>query len=80
MSKFFRTSIVALVGAMTISGSTFSQDDKKPATKDDPMAALAPFVGEWTVEGKWAGGEALQGPASTNGASARKSSPPRPSS
>jgi hypothetical protein len=31
-----------------------------PAKKVDPMALLAPFVGEWHVNGKWAGGESLQ--------------------
>jgi hypothetical protein len=59
MRRIFFTSIVALVGAMTFTGSSFSQDDKKPV-KEDRMAVLAPFVGEWTVEGKWAGGEALK--------------------
>ncbi|HEY7327045.1 MAG TPA: hypothetical protein VH592_05370 [Gemmataceae bacterium] len=30
------------------------------AKKDDPMAVLAPFVGEWRVNGKWSNGETLQ--------------------
>lgn len=34
--------------------------DKKPAKKDDPMAALARFVGEWQVEAKWADGPPLK--------------------
>lgn len=41
-----------------LSGSSLARD-KKPV-KDDPMAALAPFVGEWQVEGKWASGDKLK--------------------
>jgi hypothetical protein len=33
--------------------------DDRPAS-DDKLEPLARFAGEWTVEGKWAGGEALR--------------------
>ena len=46
---------------MLLAGPVFSQaGDKKPAAKDDPMTALAPFVGEWHVDGKWSTGETLK--------------------
>jgi hypothetical protein len=32
----------------------------KGAEKNDPMAALAPFVGEWQVEGQWSSGDKLR--------------------
>jgi hypothetical protein len=52
--------MIALAGVV-LTGSAHAQgDDKKPAAKDDPMAALAPFAGEWQVDGKWSTGETLQ--------------------
>jgi hypothetical protein len=58
MYKTFGAGCVTL--AILFCGDAFGQTgDKKPA-KDDPMAALAPFVGEWTIDAKWATGEKLK--------------------
>jgi hypothetical protein len=33
--------------------------DSKQAEKTDPMAVLAPFIGEWQVDGQWSSGDKL---------------------
>lgn len=48
-----------LLGLLVLYGESASAQDKKPV-KEDHMAALAPFVGEWHVDGKWATGEPLK--------------------
>jgi hypothetical protein len=43
----------------SLPGNFMSAGDKKP-TNDDPVNALAPFIGEWHVEGKWSSGDKLK--------------------
>jgi hypothetical protein len=51
----------ALVGLSYTLGPAFTQDAAtKPAKAADPMAALAPLVGEWHVDGAWANGDKLR--------------------
>jgi hypothetical protein len=45
---------------MHVPAGLSDDDGAKPVKKPDPMAALAPFVGEWHVEGTWSGGEKLR--------------------
>ena len=50
----------ALVGMAVMLTLAFAQPSASEQTdKSDPMAVLAPFVGEWQVEGQWAAGEKL---------------------
>src|ERR1700680_2647932 len=48
-----------LLAAGTVHHSDFAFGQEKDKKKD-PMAALAPFIGEWHVDGKWTGGEKLK--------------------
>jgi len=51
----------ALAGMALMLTLAFAQPSASEQTdKSDPMAALAPFVGEWQVEGQWSTGEKLQ--------------------
>ena len=52
--------VIASVSLAFNAVSACAQGDKKPARDTDPMAALAPFVGEWHVDGKWSTGETLK--------------------
>ena len=55
----FRCAVVLASLLGLYAGGVASQgDDKKPM--DDPLARLAPFVGEWHVEGKWSNGDPLK--------------------
>jgi hypothetical protein len=45
---------------MLFSGAAFGQNTDKKPVKEDPMTALAPFVGEWHIEAKWNTGEKLK--------------------
>ena len=60
MLKQLNATVLAVPFCLLLAGSAISQDGDKKPVKLDPMAALAPFVGEWHVEGKWAGGEPLK--------------------
>jgi hypothetical protein len=60
MLKHLSAAVLAVPLGFLLTGSAISQDGDKKPVKADPMAALAPFVGEWQVEGKWAGGNALK--------------------
>ena len=48
--------LAALAGPVIKSNLVFGQGKQK----SDPMAVLAPFIGEWTVDGQWTGGEKLK--------------------
>jgi hypothetical protein len=56
------TLIVLVAGGLFIHATpAFPEDEKaKPVKKPDPMALLAPFVGEWQVEGTWSSGDKLR--------------------
>lgn len=55
------TVLLALSSLLVVKRPALSQnDDVKPEKKADPMAALAPFAGEWQVDGSWSNGEKLR--------------------
>ena len=61
MRNRFGTALLALVaGTLLSQGSAHSQDEKKAKKVANPLVVLSPFIGEWTVEGMWAGGEKLK--------------------
>jgi hypothetical protein len=51
-----RTLVLGLLAALVVAGRSPAADS--PAD-DDKLAPLERFAGEWTVDGKWANGEAL---------------------
>lgn len=52
--------LAALGAALLLAPSSALSGGDKKSTKEDPMAALARFIGEWHVEGKWDAGEKLK--------------------
>ena len=61
MFSHLRLLLVCGVVGLLLPTPAFPQaGDKKPAPKDEAMASLARFVGEWQVDGKWSTGETLK--------------------
>src|SRR5262245_40518108 len=52
-----RSVYVALLALLAFFAAGRLAADDKPA---DPLASLARFVGEWTVDGKWSDGQTLR--------------------
>jgi len=49
-----------LIGTVILALGNATPGALSAASPDDHMAALAKFVGEWTVKGQWANGEKLE--------------------
>jgi hypothetical protein len=52
--------LVVLLAGLLVGTALAQPPASDAAKKDDPMAVLAPFIGEWRVNGKWSNGDIMQ--------------------